>query len=92
MYHHGLGGIQKDLNKAFHWAKRAAKQRYAPAQYVLAAMYAKGEGTQQDLHKAFRWVKKAAEQGHTTAQYQLARMYYEGEGTEQKIPPAQPMN
>lgn len=53
----------------------------AAAQYSLAKLYEKGEGTvAQDLEQAVRWYRKAADQGMPAAQNNLALMYAQGRG------------
>ena len=81
MYYNGRR-IEKDLDKAFQWMSKAAKQAYAPAQYQLAMMYYNAEGTEKNWDKAFQWMSKTAKQAYAPAQYQLAMMYYNAEGTE----------
>ncbi len=52
----------------------------ARAQFALAFMYDKGEGTSRDYAAAAKWYLAAAEQGIVYAQYQLGQMYELGRG------------
>ena len=60
-----------------------AKQGYAPAQYKLGVMYAKGDGVPQDYKTAVKWYTLGAEQGNAFAQNNLGWMYDEGRGVPQ---------
>lgn len=65
-YLHGLG-IERDLEKAFYWTKRAAEHGDWDGQYNLATFYEDAIGTQQDLGQAAYWFRQAALQGHKLA-------------------------
>lgn len=65
-YLHGLG-IERDLEKAFYWTKRAAQHGDWDGQYNLATFYEDAIGTQQDLGQAAYWFRQAALQGHKLA-------------------------
>jgi TPR repeat protein len=45
------------------------------AQYNLAIMLLKGQGTQQDAEEALYWCSAAAEQGSAKAQLQMGDLY-----------------
>ena len=60
-----------------------AEQGNAQAQYILGAMYAKGQGVPQDYGEALKWYHKAAAQGHANAQSNLGLMYSKGQGVPQ---------
>jgi TPR repeat protein len=62
------------------WHRKAADQRYAPAQSNLGWMYANGEGVPKDSAEALKWYRKAADQGYAPAQHTLGLMYAKGEG------------
>lgn len=53
--------------KAFQWAKKAAEQNNAEAQYLLGTYYLKGIGTSPNKTEAVKWLKKAAENEFSTA-------------------------
>jgi localization factor PodJL len=54
------------------WFERAAKAGLAPAQYRLAVMYERGQGTQKDAEKAGSWYAAAAKQGNIKAMHNFA--------------------
>lgn len=60
-----------------------AKLGYAPAQFILGLMYAKGQGVPQDYAETVKWWRKAAEQGDVDAQFNLGCMYNRGQGVPQ---------
>jgi TPR repeat protein len=51
----GSRKINKDLKQAFYWYLRAAKNRYADAQFVISIMYFNGEGITKDPIKSYAW-------------------------------------
>lgn len=57
---------------AFPIFKALAEQNDATAQYMLACMYNRGEGTAQDHERAEFWMKKAADNGDKIAQFDYA--------------------
>jgi hypothetical protein len=63
--------------------RRMAEVGYAPAQYNLGVVYAKGRGVAQDYVEAATWYRLAADQGDSDAQYRLGLMYMMGQG----VPP-----
>lgn len=50
----------------------------AEAQYQIALMYEKGDGTKIDTQQTLKWLLKAAEQGNAKARYKLGWMYANG--------------
>ncbi|MGN0978837.1 MAG: GNAT family N-acetyltransferase [Candidatus Avoscillospira sp.] len=65
-YLEGLG-VEKDLEQAFCWTKRAAEHGDWDAQYNLGEFYETGIGTEPDPEQAKQWYQKAARQGHDLA-------------------------
>ena len=61
---------------------QVAEQGDARAQYNVAWMYAKGQGTAQDFQEAANWYEKSADQGYVDAQFNLGNMYLRGDGVE----------
>ena len=59
--------VKVNKAEAFKWYYKAAELGKPSAQYRVALMYEKGEGTSLDLALAVEWCRKSAEQG-----YQLA--------------------
>lgn len=57
-----------DYSKAFEGLKKLAEANDETAQYVLANMYNRGEGTSQDAERAEYWMKRSADGGYATAQ------------------------
>jgi hypothetical protein len=75
-------GAERDLEKAFHWFEKAAKQGHPEAQFEMARCYYFGEGTEEDATEAAVWFEKAAMQGHVEAPFYLGGLYWFGEGIE----------
>ncbi|CAB4403679.1 unnamed protein product [Rhizophagus irregularis] len=46
-------GIEKNLEKAFHWYQKAAEKDHIKAMTNLAKCHKNGVGTEKDLEKAF---------------------------------------
>ena len=45
--------VEQDYKKSFSWAKRAAKQKHIPGQYILGIYYYQGVGTKKNrIHEA----------------------------------------
>jgi TPR repeat protein len=73
-------GVDRDLEEALRWYRRAAEQGHALSQYRVAVAYAFGlGGVLKDDATAVRWVHRAAENGHRKSQQILARVYETGE-------------
>ncbi len=70
--------IKQDINRAFKWLSRSAEKNDPNAQYLLATMYQKGEGTEQNYDKAIKLLNKSAKQNNTDALMILGSMYYDG--------------
>ena len=60
-------GVEKNLEQAFYWTRRAAEHGDRDAQYNLAEFYANGLFVRKDLDLAKEWYKKAALQNHNLA-------------------------
>ena len=78
-------GVEKDVDEAFKWCRRAAEGGNHWSMNKLGLMYEFGDGTEKNLEEAFRWYKAAAENGHAGGQYNLGDMYEFGKGTEQDL-------
>jgi len=59
-------GIEKDLEVAAEWFRRAAESGHYEAKYYLATCYQNGEGIEKNLDEAEKWFS-AAKQGDTGA-------------------------
>ncbi|MBT3785930.1 SEL1-like repeat protein, partial [bacterium] len=68
-------GIEKDLQEAVFWFKKAAERGDPDAQFDLGIAYKDGQEVEKDDDLAFSWFQKAAHQGHQRAQYELSRLY-----------------
>lgn len=77
MYIFGVG-VDKDIEPAVYWTRKAANQGYARAQCSLGFMYENGEGVPQDYEEAGQWYRLVADQGYADAQNFLGRMYCHG--------------
>ncbi len=58
-YYSGIGA-QKNLNEAFYWYEKAAKQGDPVAAHYLARAYSKGLGTHRDSNQVIYWYREAA--------------------------------
>ena len=65
-YYDGLG-VEKDLEKAVWWTRRAADHGDRDGQCNLAWFYEDGIGVEQDLEQAAFWYRQAALQDHDLA-------------------------
>jgi hypothetical protein len=70
----------KNYKQVFKLIQPYAESGNVVAQYNLAMMYAKGDGTDVDDKKAVHWYIKAAENGHIKAQNNLGLRYHRGNG------------
>ncbi|MFN4310007.1 MAG: hypothetical protein ACK4FK_05380 [Ferrovibrio sp.] len=76
-------GVERDIQQAIHWYRRAAETGFSRAQANLAAIYLQGDdGVPIDYAEARKWFEAAAKQGHAVAQYNLGLMYELGLGVE----------
>lgn len=55
--------VEKDMEKAAYWFRKAARQGLDVAQFNLANCYYHGNGVKKDRDLAFYWYNKAYEQG-----------------------------
>lgn len=65
-YYDGLG-VEKDLEKAVYWTRRAAEHGDRDGQCNLAWFHEDGIGVERDLEQAVFWYRKAAQQDHDLA-------------------------
>lgn len=75
-------GVEKDIEKAMIYYKKAVEQGYAIAENNLALAYRNGFGVEKDEEHAFELFKKSAEQGYAKAQVSLGYCYEAGAGVE----------
>ena len=81
MYQTGKG-LEKNLNKAFVWYMKAAKQDHSIAKNNLGVMLENGWGTQKNLSRAAYWYQEAADMGYSYGQYNYGKMLLDGAGTD----------
>lgn len=72
-YLEGLG-VEKDLEKAVYWTRRAAEHGDWDGQYNLGGFCEDGLGTERDMEQAVRWYREAARQGHKLAAEKCAAL------------------
>ncbi len=65
-YYEGLG-VEKDLEKAVYWTRRAADHGDRDGQCNLAWFHEDAMGVERDMEQAIFWYRKAALQGHDLA-------------------------
>lgn len=65
-YSEGLG-VEKNLEQALYWTRRAAAHGDWDAQYNLGEYYEAGTGVPQDMAQARHWYRQAALQNHDLA-------------------------
>jgi len=73
---------QRDYSAAVHLWKPIAESGYAPAQYNLGVVHARGLAVHKNMNVAGRWWQAAASQGNVDAQYNLGLLYATGNGVE----------
>jgi len=66
------GVLEKDEAEAYEWAKRAAAQGLAKAQYTLGFFTEMGIGCRRDPLEANVWYVRAADQGDERAKHRIA--------------------
>ena len=74
--------VNKDLEQAVYWFRKAAEQGNAKAQNNLGWCYGNGRGVEKDYKQAVYWYHKSAKQGFAPAQYNLGWCYDNGRGVE----------
>lgn len=60
-------GTDADVNAAFDWYMRAAKQGLTDAYYALGDVYSRGVGVPKDLVQSYMWFDLADRGGHKLA-------------------------
>ena len=76
--------VQKQSSKKYFYAKRAADQGNARAQFDLGLMYAKGEGVRKNEQLAFNYFHKAARNNHVEAKFYMGLSFLKGRGVRQQ--------
>lgn len=65
-------GVDRSLEDAVIWYRKAAELGHAPAQYRIGNSYEKGHGVTADQVEAAKWYSKAAAKGNVLAIHNLA--------------------
>jgi len=73
-YLYGLG-CNKNVVKAYKYAKKSAKAKYPAGINLLAVLYANGDGVNKDELQALVYYKEAAKLGSTKAMINIGEMY-----------------
>jgi TPR repeat protein len=71
-------GVERRVDVAAGWFKRAAARGQPFAQFNLGLMLLNGDGTDRDVVEAGRWLKASADKGMVPAMTQLGLMYVRG--------------
>jgi TPR repeat protein len=77
--------VKNELEKAFIWYEKAAKQDHVKALSVVAECYFTGAGVKLSWEKGFPWCKKAAEMGCSARQMHMGFFYEDGDYVEKDI-------
>ncbi|EED13360.1 chitin synthase activator (Chs3), putative [Talaromyces stipitatus ATCC 10500] len=72
--------LERDEMEAYEWARRAAEQGLAKAQYTVGFFTESGIGCRRDPLEANVWYVKAADQGEERAKHRLAAIQAASEG------------
>ena len=79
-------GVNKDVDKALDWTRRAVNKGNPRAMYNLGVMYKQGLGVDKNIEKAIEYFMKAAndeKQPDTKAMVAIAELYEFGLGVKQ---------
>jgi TPR repeat protein len=69
-----------DTTQAVQWFRKAAAQRYAPAEFQMGQLYDFGFGVTKDDRRALDWYVKAAQHGSPAASRAVGDFYRRGRG------------
>lgn len=75
----------QNFEAAFSQFLISAKKGNIYAQYIIAQMYARGDGVTKDIREAASWYSLSADAGHLQSQNNLANMYMDGYGVLQNL-------
>lgn len=65
-YAQGLG-VERDLDRALLWTRRAAEHGDRDGQFNLGCFYEEGTALARSMEQAALWYQRAARQGHAEA-------------------------
>lgn len=74
--------VEKNMDEAFKWFKKAGENRHKGAQFYLGLMHFNGVGAEKNYEEAFRWYLLSANNGSAAAQNNVGLMYHYGYGVE----------
>lgn len=69
-----------ETGQGVEWIRKAADQRFAPAEFQLGQIYEFGFGVPPDEGQALAWYRRAAEHGSAPGQRTVAEFYRKGRG------------
>ena len=69
-YAQGLG-VERDLDRALLWTRRAAEHGDRDGQFNLGCFYEEGSALARSMEQAALWYQRAARQGHAEAAERL---------------------
>jgi len=79
--YHADKGVKKNLNQAYYWYKKAAKQGHLIAQNNIGVFHEQGlGGARKSTREAAKWYRESADLGYSYAQYNLGMLYKDGRG------------
>lgn len=73
MYLNGYG-VEKDIQKAVIWLKKATLNGSASSAYTLAKLYENGEGVEKNIEEAYSYYQISAVLGNSYANYQVGKI------------------
>lgn len=74
-YDRGLKFFEKNIELAFQWYLKGAKEGDIECAYSVGYDYLVGNGVEQNYEAAAKWLLNAAECGHELAEYTVGIMY-----------------
>jgi TPR repeat protein len=74
----GSEGVEKDLDKCFEWATKAAEGGDKSGQFRLGYAYSQGEGVEKNWVEAIKWWELAAAQGCAVPMRNIGCIHNEG--------------
>ncbi len=75
-------GVEKDLEKAYEWYRKAAVGGDVNAWLALAKMFDTGTYVDKDPKEAAMWLSRAADKNHPIAKIGMGQKYSRGDGVE----------
>ena len=79
-YLKGVGGVTKDYDRAFEYAKIASDAGERDGEYIVGYCFEAGLGVSKDEGEALKWYIKAQKKGNGDAMWKLGTFYHYGKG------------